>query len=616
MTTDPHPPASPPPVRLRPYQERACAAIFGAYKSGAHRQLICMATGLGKTILVGALAARSGWGAGRRFFGFMHREELIRQALDKLGRMNPARSMDYEKSGHHAEADADMILAGVQTLVRGKGKRLAKFPPEAFSKIWIDEVHHAPAKSYIQVLKHFQLYDNPKTPKLLLGTTATPERLDKLGYDHLFDDVVFRYGLREGMEDGWLVPLKCVRVETAVDLSSVRMRAGEFIERDLAEAVDREKRNRLCLQMYAEGARGKRNLVFCVNKAHARHTAALFEEAGVRVACIVDDTPPEERREALQRFHEGTLDVLVNVTVLTEGIDIPGVEAIHRLRPTCSTGLLLQMIGRGTRTAPGKAHCMIFDYADDFEGKNLAAVGPIFGLAQKFDFKGRDVLEQVRQIEKVENGLGGLPVDEPESIEALKAALERLDPLQFYSRPPRAIEAFSDFWWSTRGAERFKLYWRNKSLGDLEGIAGGAAWALRQIAMLKKDDLFDTSEQIIVTVNQLGQWEVQHGKGRTTVGWTWERLFLEKNLSSAVRNAEQWVREKRSFLVRLFSRSAPWNYEPATPAQIEALLRKGYPRERLVAKRGRPLLTKGQATALITKPFSELIAGFKKMPEV
>jgi ATP-dependent helicase IRC3 len=615
MTTDMHPPdSSQTPFRLRPYQEQACRAIFSAYKSGAHRQLICMATGLGKTILVGALAARSAWGPDRRLFGFMHREELIRQALDKLGRMNPARSLDYEKSAHHADAKADMILASVQTLVRGAGKRLAGFPPEAFSKIWIDEVHHAPAKSYIHVLKHFRLYDNPGTPKLLLGTTATPERLDKLGYDRLFDDVVFRYGLREGMEDGWLALLKCMRVETAVDLSSVRIRAGEFVERDLARAVDREKRNRLCLRMYADHARRKRNLVFCVDKTHARHVAALFEEAGVPVACVVDDTPPDQRRDALQRFHEGALEVLVNVTVLTEGIDVPGVEAIHLMRPTCSTGLLLQMIGRGTRKAPGKNHCMIFDYADDFEGKNLAGIGQIFGLAQKFDFKGRDVLEQVRQIEKVENELGGLPMDEPESVEALRAALERLDPLQFYGRPPRQIEAFSDFWWSARGEDRYKLYWRNKSREQLEALGDQAEWARRQLAVLGEKGLFDTAEQIVVAVNQLGQWEVSHGTGRGAEAWQWERLHLEVNISGAMRRAEQWVREERAFLVRLFSRSAPWNYEPATQAQLEALLRKGYPRERLYSKRGRPLLTKGQATALITKPFSDLIAGFKKLP--
>lgn len=610
-------PVSPPsiPLKLRPYQEQAVKAILGAYKSGAHRQLICMATGLGKTILVGALAARSGWGPTRRFFGFMHREELIHQAQDKLGRMNPSRTMDYEKSDHRIEGEPDMVLASVQTLVRGKGKRLEKFPPEAFSKIWIDEVHHAPAKSYIAVLKHFGLYDNPQTPKLLLGTTATPERLDKLGYDRLFDDVVFRYGLREGMEDGWLSPLKCLRVETAVDLSGVRIRAGEFVERDLAEAVDREKRNRLCLRLYREHARGKRNLVFCVDKAHARHVAALFENARVPTACIVDDTPPEERRDALARFHEGTLSVLVNVTILTEGIDVPGVEAIHLLRPTCSTALLLQMIGRGTRAVPGKPHCLILDYADDFEGKNLASVGQIFGLAKKFDFKGRDVLEQVGQIEKVENELGGLPVDEPESLGALKAALERLDPLEFYGRPPRAIEAVSDFWWSARGEERFKLFWRNRSREALEEWAESAEWARWQMAVLGGEGLFGTTEQITVEMNQLGQWEVQHGMGRGGSGWVWERLFLEGRLSSAVRLAEQWVREKRPFLLRLLSRSAAWNYEPATKAQIEALQKKGYPRERLVTKSGHPLVTKGQATALITKPFSELIAGFKKLLE-
>ena len=150
----------------------------------------------------------------------------------------------------------------------------------------------------------------------------------------------------------------------------------------------------------------------------------------------------------MEAFRAGRIFALVNVTVLTEGIDVPEVEAVHLLRPTRSTGLLLQMIGRGTRKAPGKDRCMVFDYADDFAGKDLLAVGRIFGLPPRFDCGGQSVLWQVREVERLQSEIGELPLDGCGSLEELRARLARIDPLQLYAAPPRQTAGSATMkWW-------------------------------------------------------------------------------------------------------------------------------------------------------------------------
>ncbi len=605
-------PRSHPPFTLRPYQEEALLAVGEAYKRGAHRQLLVMATGLGKTVVVGALAARSQWGPARRFFGLMHREELIEQARATLAAFNPARSIDVEQGERRSRPDADVVLASVQSVARAGGKRLAPFDPDGFSKVWIDEVHHAPADSYKTALRHFGLVDNPGSPKLLLGTTATPARFDKLGYDGLFDDVVFRYGLRDGIQDGWLADLACFRVDTKIDLSGVRIRRGDYVESDLAKAVDVMERNRLCLELYRERAAGRRNLVFCVDRAHARHVAGLFEAAGVPTGLIIQDTPPEERRRALAEFRAGRIHVLVNVTVLTEGIDVPEVEAVHLLRPTKSTTLLLQMIGRGTRKAPGKTRCIVFDYADDFAGKDLLSVGRIFGLPARFDCRGESVLDQVRAVERLEAEIGELPLDDCATLEELRARLRAIDPLKLYAAPPRQVAGSSTMKWWRKGEERYALAWRNRARGEATAASGSAAWVRQTEALLEDQDLWGLRERLEISVNPLGAWEAtlfQEGAGKPRPP---RRVVREDRRASAVRAAEAWVREHRPHVTALLDATAAWNFEPATPAQLDALARKGYPADRLRGPGDRPALTKGSAAVLLAKPFpAALLAAFR-----
>jgi ATP-dependent helicase IRC3 len=607
-------------VRLRPYQVQAVEAVFSAFRRGVHRQLVVMATGLGKTVVVAAVAARSRWAPDRRFFGIMHREELIAQAREKLALQNPERSIGIEKARDRAPDGCDIVLASVQTVARGAAgragarpaNRLARFVPSAFSKVWIDEVHHAPARSYITVLDHLGLHDNPTTPKLLIGTTATPDRLDRMGYDRLFDDVVFRYGLREGISDGWLADLACYRVATDTDVSGVRVRAGEFVEAALARAVDTEPRNALCLDAYRRHARGVRNLVFCVTKDHARHVAALFEAAGVRVGLVVEDTPAPARRETIAAFRAGEIEVLVNVSILIEGFDVPEVEAIHLLRPTRSTALLMQMIGRGTRRVAGKDRCLVFDYADDFDEKDLVAVGTLFGLPGRFDFRGGEVLEQVRAIESLERELGSMPFTDLSSLEAVGAVLEAIDPLKLYASTAEETAEHSVLRWQRSGEDRYALSWRNRSRRELEAAGRGTQWVAEEARAIAASELWGRSERLEVRVNELGTWEVVLSASppgaaagpSAGAACSSERLVLARDLPAALGRADAWIYHQRPHVVRLLDRTAAWNFHPASRAQIDALVRRGFPADRLRS------ITKGQAAILMDKP----VPGFLRLP--
>jgi ATP-dependent helicase IRC3 len=577
---------------LRPYQEQALRAIVEGFKRGVHRQLLVMATGLGKTVVVSALAAKSQWGPGKRFFGIMHREELIAQAIERLRELNPDRRIDFEKAQHAADGAADIVLASVQTVGRMKGSRLAKFPPGDFSKLWIDEVHHAPARSYRTVMEHFGVAGNPATPKLLLGTTATPERLDRLGYDALFDDVVFRYDLRHGIEDGWLADLACYRVKTDVDLTDVKVRAGEFVESDLARVVDTGRRNQVFTATYLERARGGRNLIFCVNKAHAGHVAELLRGEGVKTGLVTEDTDPDERRGAIQSFRDGRIEALVNVTVLTEGFDVPEVDGVHLLRPTKSTALLLQMIGRGTRKSEKKERCVVYDYADSFEGKDLATVGRLFGLPDGFDFAGQSVLGQVREIEQLDEEFGGgLP--DAASLADLLAEIERIDPLNLYATAAKEPSKYSDLRWRRSREDCYVLSWRSP---ERDAVRGDKPWLAETRRVVGERNLWGVSERLEVEVNELGKWEVVIVRDEEK-----RRIDLHESLRAAVEWADAWVRAERPHVVRLLDMAEAWTADPASEAQVAALVRKGYPKEKLVDPKGFAVITKGQAALLMEK---------------
>jgi DNA repair protein RadD len=193
------------------------------------------------------------------------------------------------------------------------------------------------------------------------------------GKSALFTDIAFEAPVRELIDQGYLSPLVSKQPATQLDVSKVGTRAGDFIARDLAAAVDQDAITRAVVTEIIDYGKDRKSwLAFCSGVDHARHVAEEFRRRGITCRTIFGDTPKDERDAIIAAFKRGEIRALASMGVLTTGFNAPGVDLIALLRPTKSAGLYVQMVGRGTRLAPNKENCLILDFAG-----NVRRHGPI-----------------------------------------------------------------------------------------------------------------------------------------------------------------------------------------------------------------------------------------------
>lgn len=334
-------------MRLRPYQLEAVEAVEEAWRR--HRAvLLVMATGLGKTVTFAHIIERTAAG---RTMVLAHREELIRQAAGKIEAVT-SHACEIEMADERADGNmfkqSRVVVASKDTLHE---KRLARFDPFTFSRLIIDEAHHAVAESYRRVINHFT--QNPALR--VLGVTATPDRLDEQALGMVFENCAYTYDIVDGINDGWLVPIsqRMVSVDS-LDYSKLHTLAGDFNARELSELMEYEENLHKVADPILRLARWKKTLVFAASVAHAERLAEILNRHKSDCARMVSGkTPKEDRAQILNDYRAGRFQFLVNVGVFTEGFDEPGIEMVAVARPTQSRALYAQMIGRGTRPLPG-----------------------------------------------------------------------------------------------------------------------------------------------------------------------------------------------------------------------------------------------------------------------
>jgi len=369
------PPATAPPHRsplaLRPYQEDALAAIRDAETAGITRPLVALPTGTGKTVIFAHMARRRG---GRTLI-LAHRDELIRQAADKIRMVDPAAQVGIvkaEEDEHHRA----IVVASVQTLARPQ--RLARLRA-SYDTIVLDEAHHAAAQSYRDILEHCGAFA-PGGP-LTVGFTATPERGDGVGLDGVFTHIVYERSILDMMEAQYLCDLRAIRVRVDANLGGLHSRAGDFVAEEAATALLDADAPAHIADAYVAHAPGRKAIAFTPTVAVAKAVAEAFRHVGVAAEALDGTTPIQERTAILARFKRGTTRVVANCAVLTEGFDEPSVDCVIIARPTRSSGLYQQMIGRGTRLAPGKADCLILDVVGATNRHDLVTTASLFGLS-------------------------------------------------------------------------------------------------------------------------------------------------------------------------------------------------------------------------------------------
>lgn len=495
-------------VLLRDYQHAAIASILDAWQ--AHRStLLVAATGVGKSTIF-AEVARMRRPAGPVLV-VAHREELITQAARRIEEQTGLR-VAIEKAEQSAQmfglyGPPDVVVASVQTLANAR--RLAKLTVCPFGTIIIDEAHHAVARTYRAIVDAFP-------DAKVLGVTATPDRSDRVGMHNVFSAVAFEYGIRQAIADGWLCPIlqKRLTIES-LDLSHVRSRAGDLAPGDLELAMTHDRVLHEIAGPLVELSGRRPTIVFTpgVNFAHALvEVLAGYTQAGA--AAIDGSTPAAERKAILDAYARGETQYIVNCQVLTEGFDAPHTACVAVARPTKSRALYAQMIGRGTRTAPGKSDLLVLDYRDNALRHSL--VGPLDVLAG--EEVPSDVAERIER-ERDTEGYASELLDSIETAVAEERAAEKLRAEEEARQKRARIAAQARY--AAEDVDPFRTFsepapdvtgWRatERQLAALERFGVARADYSAQQASQLLGGLFDRSRKGLASWKQ-SRWLIRHG---------------------------------------------------------------------------------------------------------
>ena len=331
---------------------------------GNFKNLIVAATGTGKTVISAfdyQEFARTHSRA--RILFTAHREEILRQSLNTyrsvlqdanfgtlwVGSNRPQEANEYE----HLFVSISMFNSRFEEF-------FALLDSDFYDYIVIDEAHHSQADSYRKLFDHFQ-------PQLLVGLTATPERMDGKDLRPDFGNrISAEIRLPQALQAGLLTPFQYLCISDDTDLSDDSLWSGQKynIER-LADKLCNNTRSQLiveALHKYLADEYTCRALCFCVNKRHADFMAEQLRLYGFNAQSLTSDTPADERKQLAKDLRDGTLHYLCVVDIFNEGVDIPEVDTVLFLRPTESLTIFLQQLGRGLRLSAGKTELTVLDF--------------------------------------------------------------------------------------------------------------------------------------------------------------------------------------------------------------------------------------------------------------
>ncbi|WP_207535308.1 DEAD/DEAH box helicase [Desertivirga arenae] len=351
-----------------------------------HKNLVVAATGTGKTVISAFDYKRFRTQNTRsRLLFVTHRKEILEQAQETFRHVLKDTNFGELWVDGLEPGNLEYVFASVQTL-RNRVSDL-KLSPEFYDFIIIDEVHHAPANSYRFIFDRF-------APKVLLGLTATPERMD--GEDILNDfcnTIAAEIRLPEAINRKLLSPFQYFAVSDSIDLSQVTWRNGRHDITELTNLYTAEDRRvsevlENC-EKYLTDLQEVRALAFCVSQAHAQYMAEKFSLAKLKADYLTSSSSPGDRDSVRHRLKSKEINFLFVVDIFNEGVDIPEIDTVLFLRPTESLTIFLQQLGRGLRLADSKECLTVLDFVGnaneqyDFEHKFRALVGRTHSSIEK-----------------------------------------------------------------------------------------------------------------------------------------------------------------------------------------------------------------------------------------
>lgn len=324
-----------------------------------HRHLVVAATGTGKTVMAALDYARlcQPGEARPRLLFVAHREQILEQARATFRKALQDPGFGELLGGSSGPLDNDAhVFAMVQTL----HNRLPMVAPDAYHVVYIDEAHHGAASTWREVIEHF-------SPREIVGLTATPERADGVSIAELFGgDYSTELRLWEAVDSQLLAPFEYVGVDDGTDLRQLSWHQGDYAVGELAAIYtgdhQRVKMIVQAIHRWVEEPSELRALGFCVTVAHARFMAEQFNNHGLKSDYLTGEHDQLQREVTLSKLKAGELQVVFSVEVLGEGVDVPDVDTLLLLRPTQSSVLFAQQLGRGLRMAEGKTSCLVLDF--------------------------------------------------------------------------------------------------------------------------------------------------------------------------------------------------------------------------------------------------------------
>lgn len=367
-----------------PFQQVILDALEVERKERNHwKNLIVAATGTGKTAISAFDYRRflRSCPEGAKLLFIAHREEILRQSLSCFRQvLKDPNFGELAVSGNHP-VHMEHVFMSIQTC--NSLKLWDRMDPHYYDMIIVDEFHHAAAPSYQKLLSTFQ-------PKILLGLTATPERMDGKSILGWFDNhIAAEIRLPAAIERRLLCPFHYFGVEDTVDLSHVNWTNGHYDVGDLTNlyVMDSHTANQRAdailraLDNYTADLREIKGVGFCVSKKHAHFMAEYFCRKGIPSLALDSDSKEEERQSARQKLESGAVTFLFVVDLFNEGVDIPCINTVLFLRPTNSMTIFLQQLGRGLRLSEGKDCLTVLDFVAqanrhyDFASRFQALVG-------------------------------------------------------------------------------------------------------------------------------------------------------------------------------------------------------------------------------------------------
>jgi len=353
---------------LRDYQEEAIESIYNYFEKFSGNPLVVMPTGSGKSYVIADFCRRVIEPfSDQRIMIITHVKELIEQnylELCKIWQLAPAGI--YSAGLNRRDLTQPIIFAGIQS-VHAKAEEFGKF-----DLILVDEAHLIPSNTNTMYQRFLKDMLSQNEQLKVIGFTATHYRLDSglltEGENRIFTDVCYEVSIPRLIDEGYLCNLKTKGGLTKYELGGVKTRGGEYVPADLQAAMNQTSLTEKAVTEiidYGVSTLPKRKswLIFCAGVQHAQDVCDELITRDIDARTVSGLTPKGERDQIIKDFKNKKFTALTNCDILTTGFNAPATDLLVMLRPTKSTGLYVQIIGRGMRNSSGKENCLILDFA-------------------------------------------------------------------------------------------------------------------------------------------------------------------------------------------------------------------------------------------------------------